>query len=67
MLDPELIQMLACPACPERPPVKLGEDSSFLICSECGRRYPVEDDIPIMLVEEALAPGADPASGQGGV
>lgn len=54
MIDAQLLEILACPACPERPPVSL--DGERLVCSQCGRRYPIRDGIPVMLVEEAELP-----------
>jgi uncharacterized protein YbaR (Trm112 family) len=51
-LDKELLEILACPL--DKKPVRLEGDR--LICTECGRRYPVVDDIPVMLVEEAELP-----------
>lgn len=48
-LDPELLSILACPAC--RQPVELAED--WLVCKGCARRYPIRDGIPVMRVEEA--------------
>ncbi|MDR5683640.1 MAG: Trm112 family protein [Armatimonadota bacterium] len=48
-LDPELIELLACPVC--KAPVRSEDDR--LVCTLCGRRYPVRDGIPVMLVEEA--------------
>ena len=50
-LDPRLLEILACPACHE--PVHLVKDGAGLRCDGCGRVYPVVDDIPVMLVEEA--------------
>ena len=50
-LDPKLLEILACPEC--HVPVKLLEDGSGLRCQQCRRVYPVVDDIPVMLVEEA--------------
>ena len=47
-ISPELLEILACPA--DKQPVELQDD--FLICRSCGRKYPVEDGIPIMLIEE---------------
>lgn len=57
MIDAKLLEILACPACDSRPPVKL--DSDVLVCTECGRRYPIRDGIPIMLVDQAVLPGED--------
>ncbi len=47
-ISPELLEILACPV--DKQPVKLEGD--FLVCHTCGRKYPVEDGIPIMLIEE---------------
>ena len=49
MIDKELLEILACPAC--KTPVK--EAGEWLVCAACGRRYPVRDGIPVMLIEEA--------------
>jgi uncharacterized protein YbaR (Trm112 family) len=49
MIDPKLLEILACPVCKE--PVKLEADR--LVCAKCGRRYPIRDGIPVMLPEEA--------------
>ena len=54
MIDPKLLEILACPACDERPPLRL--DGEFLICDLCGRGYPINDDIPEVLVDSALSP-----------
>ena len=54
-LNKELLQILACPKC-KGTLGKLGEEG--LACPSCGIVYPVRDDIPIMLVEEAV-PAAD--------
>lgn len=53
-LDPRLLEILICPACREK--VTSVDDGKGLECSGCGRVYPVRDDIPVMLVEEASAP-----------
>jgi len=53
----ELLDILVCPAC--KAPVKLSSDQSALKCQSptCRRVYPIRDDIPVMLVEEAtIAP-----------
>jgi len=51
MVDPKLLEILACPACEDRPSVRL-EDGG-LVCDKCKRVYPIRDGIPVMLVEEA--------------
>lgn len=51
----ELLDILVCPLC--KAPVKLLPDGSGLKCQSCRRVYPVRDDIPVMLPEEAtIAP-----------
>ena len=47
----ELLEILACPVCKTR--VKLTGDQRGLKCPTCHRVYPVRDDIPVMLAEEA--------------
>jgi uncharacterized protein len=47
----ELLDILVCPVC--KAPVKLLADGSGLRCDSCRRVYPVRDDIPVMLPEEA--------------
>ena len=51
MLDPKLLEILACPAC--KGPVTPLPDHSALDCRACGLRFRVEDDVPIMLLDEA--------------
>jgi LSD1 subclass zinc finger protein len=50
-IHPDLLEILACPVC--KTPVELVKDGTGLRCSQCHRVYPVRDDIPIMLPEEA--------------
>lgn len=50
-----LLDILCCPACDDRPKVELKEGK--LVCNKCGRAYPINDGIPVMLVEEAEMPG----------
>jgi uncharacterized protein len=50
-LDPKLLEILACPLC--KTEVRLTRDGTGLVCGTCRRRYPIVDDIPIMLIEEA--------------
>jgi uncharacterized protein YbaR (Trm112 family) len=47
----DLLDILVCPLC--KAPVKLLADSSGLKCQACKRVYPIRDDIPVMLPEEA--------------
>ena len=49
MIDKELLQILACPAC--KADVELKDDK--IGCVKCGRKYPIRNGIPIMLVDEA--------------
>ena len=51
MIKKDLLDILACPECHRK--VILSDDGSWLVCNECSVKYPVEDDIPIMLVERA--------------
>ncbi len=50
----KLLDILACPACESRPKVELVDGA--LHCKECGRVYPIENGIPIMLVDKAVRP-----------
>ena len=52
MIDKELLEILACPLC--KTDVKLENDK--IVCTKCGRRYPIKDDIPVMLIDEAELP-----------
>ena len=56
-MDERLLEVLVCPACKAR--VRL--EAERLVCVQCGRRYPVRDGIPVMLIEEAEGPPAGPA------
>ena len=47
----ELLEILVCPIC--KATVELKPDGSGLKCVECRRVYPIRDDIPVMLVDEA--------------
>ena len=55
MIDQKLLDILVCPACK----AKVGLEGDRLVCQNppCGLRYPIRDDIPVMLVEEAEKPG----------
>ncbi len=49
MIDKDLLDILACPAC--KGGVK--EEGDKIICLKCGRKYPVKDGIPVMLIDES--------------
>ncbi len=55
MIDRELLDILACPVCKGNIRHDAPEDK--LTCVSCGRRYPIRENIPIMLEEEAETPG----------
>lgn len=58
MLEPWLIEILACPTCRER--VRLTDAGEGFVCERCRVLYPVEDGIPQMLPEAAQPlPGGD--------
>ena len=72
MIDPKLLEILACPLCKTEVRLEVdtpsGVDTSSparmvparsqerLVCVQCGRRYPIREGIPVMLVEEAELP-----------
>ena len=51
-IDEKLLEILACPDCKE--PVK--QEGDRIVCTGCGKRYPIRDGIPIMLIDEAEVP-----------
>jgi uncharacterized protein YbaR (Trm112 family) len=53
-LDATLLEILVCPDC--HATLSVDEAASELVCDGCGLAYPVRDDIPVMLVEEARRP-----------
>jgi uncharacterized protein YbaR (Trm112 family) len=57
-LDPVLLDILVCPDC--KGSLTVDYDHEELICSRCGLIYPVRNDIPVMLVDEARRPPPDP-------
>ena len=53
MITQELFDLLVCPVC--KKPLQLRQEAGeSLKCTECHRVYPVRDDIPIMLVDQAV-------------
>lgn len=61
MISQDLLAILRCPACVSGPTRRAGDDpgrlllvkDTWLVCQEegCGRKYPIVDDIPVMLIE----------------
>ena len=49
-LPAELLDILACPACEDHPRIELRDGA--IHCPRCGRIYPIENGVPIMLVED---------------
>ncbi len=52
MIDKRLLEILVCPACKQDLELK----GDRLVCVGCGKRYPIRDGIPIMLIDEAEDP-----------
>jgi uncharacterized protein YbaR (Trm112 family) len=50
-ISKDLLEILVCPLC--KAPVEIKPDESGLKCVQCKRVYPIRDDIPVMLVDEA--------------
>lgn len=50
-IDSKLLEILACPLCKQE--VKLTADEKGLKCVKCHRVYPIKEDIPVMLIDEA--------------
>ncbi len=57
MVPQDLLDMLVCPVCKTR--LTLKDQGQSLKCGECRRVYPIRDDIPIMLVDEAVTDSPD--------
>jgi uncharacterized protein YbaR (Trm112 family) len=53
MVNTELLKLLRCPVCVrEKTGVLEMYKDTWLICTDCGRKYPIVEDIPVMLVKE---------------
>ncbi len=53
-VDSKLIELLVCPDCHGE--IEYKDRRNLIICTACGLQYPVRDNIPVMLVEEATRP-----------
>ncbi len=51
-INRKLIEIICCPVC--KSALKEDKSGKFLICDRCKIKYPIKDDIPILLVEEAI-------------
>jgi len=51
MIDQALLDILACPKCKES--VQYDDNKTSLVCQKCQLAYPIRDDIPVMLIDEA--------------
>ena len=49
--DKELLEILACPQC--KGELTLTPEEDALVCPACKLKYPIRDDVPVMLVDEA--------------
>jgi len=49
MIDKELLDILACPGCKGDVELK----GSKIVCKKCGKKYPIKDGVPVMLIDEA--------------
>ncbi|MBI1742791.1 Trm112 family protein [Candidatus Acetothermia bacterium] len=56
-LSQELLKILACPACKAE---LLPTQEQWLVCRGCGRKYPIREGVPILLISES----SDPKRGQ---
>lgn len=56
-LAPELLEILACPNCHGSLAVDHDEDELVCTASDCGLAYPVRNQIPVLLIDEARRPG----------
>ncbi len=53
MVNQDLLEILRCPACVrEKEGQLVFEKESWLVCQECDRKYPIVEDIPVMLIDE---------------
>jgi len=56
-MDPRLLEILVCPLC--KGPLDYRKDAAELVCKACRLAFPIRDDIPIMLEDEARQLGPE--------
>jgi uncharacterized protein YbaR (Trm112 family) len=56
-MDARLLEILVCPVC--KGPLENRRDAAELVCKACRLAYPVKDDIPVMLEDEARPLGTE--------
>jgi len=49
MIDKDLLRILACPACKG----DVEEKDNRIVCKKCGKKYPIKDGVPVMIIDEA--------------
>ncbi len=49
MIDKTLLEILACPSC--KADVEMKDNK--IVCKKCGKKYPIRDGIPVMLIDQA--------------
>lgn len=53
MVSKELLEILRCPVCVQQGKGLLElTHNTWLVCNDCGRKYPIVEDIPVMLIDE---------------
>ena len=54
-VDKELLEILACPKCKQPVELKTKDGDEFLVCTagDCRLAYPIRNEIPVMLIDEA--------------
>jgi hypothetical protein len=56
-MDPRLLEILVCPLC--KGPLDHRKPQAELVCKACRLAYPIKDDIPVMLEDEARQLGPE--------
>ena len=54
-IDKELLEILVCPKC--KGDLELTAEEDGIVCNACKLKYPIKEDIPIMLIDEAIRLG----------